>query len=309
MTNRSRLRRSELSTPGTSTKMIAKAAASDADLVFLDLEDAVAPAEKPGARKNIVAALNDLDFGRSVRSYRINAVSTVWCHDDLIEVVSGAGRNIDVIIVPKIKAPRDIWFVDDLLTQLELKNGLEVGRIGLEVLIEETEALSRIEEICLCCPRLEAVILGVGDLSASQGMRLGHIGVTDGDDAIRYPGDVWHYARNRMIVAARAAKIDAIDGPYANFGSPKGYEKSAATFSMLGGVGKWCIHPSQIEIANRVFAPLPDEIAQAKAAIEAVKAAEAQGLGSANLNGIMIDAATARLFEVTLDRARQCGLL
>jgi citrate lyase subunit beta/citryl-CoA lyase len=140
-------------------------------------------------------------------------------------------------------------------------------------------------------------------------MRLGHIGVTDGDEAIRYPGDVWHYARTRMIVAARAAKIDAIDGPYANFASSKGYEKSAATFSILGGVGKWCIHPSQIEIANRVFAPLPEEIAQAKAAIDAVKAAEAQGLGSANLNGVMIDAATARLFEVTLDRARQCGLL
>ena len=309
MTNRNRLRRSELSTPGTSTKMIAKAAASDADLVFLDLEDAVAPAQKPGARKNVVAALNELDFGRSVRSYRINCVSTVWCHDDLIEVVGGAGANIDVIIVPKIKAPRDIWFVDDMLTQLELKHGLEVGRIGIEVLIEETEALSRIEEICCCCPRLEAVILGVGDLSASQGMRLGHIGVTDGDEAIRYPGDVWHYARTRMIVAARAAKIDAIDGPYANFASSKGYEKSAATFSILGGVGKWCIHPSQIEIANRMFAPLPDEIAQAKAAIEAVNAAEAQGLGSANLNGMMIDAATARLFEVTLDRARQCGLL
>lgn len=309
MTNRTRLRRSELSTPGTSTKMIAKAAASDADLVFLDLEDAVAPAQKPGARKNIVAALNELDFGKSIRSYRINNVGTVWCHDDLIEVVSGAGANIDVIIVPKIKAPRDIWFVDDMLTQLEMKHGLEVGRIGIEVLIEETEALSRIEEICLCCPRLEAVILGVGDLSASQGMRLGHIGVTDGDEAIRYPGDVWHYARTRMIVAARAAKIDAIDGPYANFASPKGYEKSAATFSILGGVGKWCIHPSQIEVANRVFAPLPEEIAQAQAAIEAVKAAEAQGLGSANLNGIMIDAATARLFEVTLDRARQCGLL
>jgi citrate lyase subunit beta / citryl-CoA lyase len=309
MSRRSRLRRSELSTPGTSTKMIAKAAASDADLVFLDLEDAVAPAEKPGARKNIVAALNELDFGRSTRSYRINNVGTPWCHDDLIEVVSGAGANIDVIIVPKIKAPRDIWFVDDMLTQLEMKHGLEVGRIGIEVLIEETEALSRVEEICLCSPRLEAVILGVGDLSASQGMRLGHIGVTDGDEAIKYPGDVWHYARTRMIVAARAAKIDAIDGPYANFGNPSGYEKSAAHFSILGGVGKWCIHPSQIESANRVFAPLPEEIAQAQAAITAVQEAEAKGLGSANLNGVMIDAATARLFEVTLDRARQCGLL
>ena len=183
MTERpNRIRRSELSTPGTSVKMIAKAAQSDADLVFLDLEDAVAPSQKEGARKNIIAALNDLDWGSSVRSYRINGVHTQWCHDDVIEVVSGAGANIDVIIIPKIKGPRDIWFVDDLLTQLERKLGLEVGRIGIEVLIEEVEALACVNEIARCSPRLEAVILGVGDLSASQGMRLGHIGVTDGDD-------------------------------------------------------------------------------------------------------------------------------
>jgi citrate lyase subunit beta/citryl-CoA lyase len=289
--------------------MISKAAASAADLVFLDLEDAVAPSAKEGARKNIIDALNELDWGSSVRSYRINGVHTPWCHGDLIDVVSGAGANIDVIIVPKIKGPRDVWFVDDMLTQLENKLGLEVGRIGIEVLIEEVEALARVNEIASCSARLEAMILGVGDLSASQGMRLGHIGVTDGDKALRYPGDVWHYARNQMIVAARAVGIDAIDGPYANFASPGGYERSAATFSMLGGVGKWCIHPSQIEIANRVFAPTEEEIAEASEAIAAVAEAEARGEGAANHNGMMIDAATARMFEVTLDRARQCGLL
>ena len=304
-----RVRRSELSTPGHSDKMIAKAAASDADMVFLDLEDAVAPSAKVGARKNIIAGLNQLDWGTKIRSYRINSVDTQWCHDDIVEVVTGAGANIDVIMVPKIKGPREVWFVDDMLTQLELKLGLEVGRIGIECLVEEVEALQTVDEIATCSPRLEALVLGVGDLSASQGMRLGHIGVTDGDQALRYPGDVWHYARNRMIVACRSAGIDAIDGPYANFASPQGYEKSAATFSMLGGVGKWCIHPSQIEIANRVFAPTPDEIAQAQGAIDAVKAAEAAGEGAANFNGMMIDAATTRLFEVVLDRARQCGLI
>ena len=309
MTTRNRLRRSELSTPGTSTKMIAKAAASDADLVFLDLEDAVAPSEKEGARKNIIAGLNDLDWGPTVRSYRINGVHTHWCHDDLIEVVTGAGANIDVIIVPKIKGPRDVWFVDDLLTQLERKLGLEVGRIGIEVLIEEVEALACVNEIARCSPRLEAMILGVGDLSASQGMRLGHIGATDGAEEIKYPGDVWHYARIQMIVAARAAGIDAIDGPYANFGNPRGYEVGATTFSMIGGVGQWCIHPSQVEIANRVFAPTTEEIANAQAVVNAVKEAEGRGEGAASLNGVMIDAATTRLFEVTLDRARQCGLL
>ena len=304
-----RIRRSELSTPGHSPKMIAKAAQSEADVVFLDLEDAVAPSAKVGARKNIVAALNELDWGSTIRSYRINSVDTPWCHDDLVEVVTGAGANVDVIVVPKIKGPREVWFVDDLLTQLELKLGLEVGRIGIECLIEEVEALQTIDEIARCSPRLESLVLGVGDLSASQGMRLGHIGVADGDDASGYPGDVWHYARHRMIVACRSAGIDAIDGPHANFASPEGYERSATTFSMIGGVGKWCIHPSQIEIANRVFAPTPDEIADAQGAIAAVAAAEANGEGAANFNGMMIDAATARLFQVTLDRARRCRLI
>jgi len=304
-----RIRRSELSTPGHSVKMIGKAAASDADMVFLDLEDAVAPSAKVDARKNIIAGLNDLDWGDKIRSYRINSVDTQWCHDDIAEVVTGAGANIDVIMVPKIKGPREVWFVDDMLTQLELKLGLEVGRIGIECLVEEVEALQTIDEIAHCSPRLEALVLGIGDLSASQGMRLGHIGVTDGENALRYPGDVWHYARHRLVVACRAAGIDAIDGPYANFASPEGYERSAATFSMIGGVGKWCIHPSQIESANRVFAPTPEEIAEAQGAIDAVAAAEANGEGAANFNGMMIDAATTRLFQVTLDRARQCGLI
>jgi citrate lyase subunit beta / citryl-CoA lyase len=308
MSTRNRLRRSELSTPGTSPKMIAKAAASDADLAFLDLEDAVAPAEKAGARKHIIAGLNDLDWGDTVRAYRINSVHTPWCHDDIIEVVTGAGANIEVIIVPKIKGPRDVWFVDDLLTQLEHKLGLEIGRIGIEVLIEEVEALDSVRQIAGCSPRLEALILGVGDLSASQGMRLGHIGVTE-DEALTYPGDIWHYARNQIIVAARSAGIDAIDGPYANFANPKGYEQSAATFAMLGGVGKWCIHPSQIELANRVFSPTAIEVERAQAVVRAVKESEDRGEGAANLDGIMIDAATTRLFEVTLARARQCGLL
>jgi citrate lyase subunit beta/citryl-CoA lyase len=304
-----RIRRSELSTPGTSTKMIAKAAESDADLVFLDLEDAVAPSAKESARKNIIAGLNDLDWGRTTRSYRINGVQSKWCQDDLNEVVSGAGANIDVIIVPKIKEPREVWFVDHVLTQLENKLDLEPGRIAIEVLVEEVEALASIDQIVTASPRLEAVILGVGDLSASQGMRLGHIGVTDANQSLRYKGDVWHYARNQMIVAARCAGIDAIDGPYANFGSPEGYEKSAATFAMLGGVGKWCIHPSQVEIANRVFAPSKEEIEEAQGAIDAVAKAEARGDGAANYNGMMIDAATTRLFKVVLDRAAECGLL
>jgi citrate lyase subunit beta / citryl-CoA lyase len=303
-----RLRRSELSTPATNPKMIEKAANSEADLVFLDLEDSVAPSQKCDARRNISEALNGLDWGRKVRAFRINGTHTPWCHDDLIEVVSAAGANVDVVIVPKVKGPRDIRFVDDLLTQLEMKLGLEVGRIGIEALIEEVEALAKVEKTCRASARLEAVILGVGDLSASQGMRLGHIG-TDSGEKRRYPGDVWHFARCRVIVAARAAGIDAIDGPYANFANPDAYERLAGTFSILGGVGKWCIHPNQIGIANRVFAPSTEEIIEAQTALAALADAEARGQGAAHLNGTMIDAATSRIFQTVLDRALDCGLV
>ena len=299
-----RLRRSELSTPGTSEKMMTKAAASEADLVFLDLEDAVAPSEKVGARRPIVEALTGLDWGGKTRAVRVNGVHSEWCHDDLIEVVSGAGRQLDVVIIPKVKAPRDVWFVDTLLSQLEAKLGLPVGRIGIEVLIEETEALARVEDIAASSDRLEALILGVGDLSASQGIRVGHIGEA-GD---RYPGDMWHYARNRMIVAARANGLDAIDGPFANFRDPEAYRRDAGWAATLGAVGKWAIHPSQVPIANEVFAPTAREIEQARSVVDAVRRAEAGGEGAANLNGVMIDAATARIFETILTRAEQAGL-
>jgi citrate lyase subunit beta/citryl-CoA lyase len=299
-----RLRRSELSTPATNEKMIAKAAASDADLAFLDLEDSVAPSAKEGARANVIRGLTELDWGRTTRAYRINGVHTPWCHDDVIEVVRGAGAAIEVVIVPKVKAPRDVWFVDDLLTQLERRLGLDVGGIGLEILIEEAEALAGVEAIAKCSPRIEALILGVGDLSASLGMRSIHIGGSE-----RYPGDMWHYARHRMIAAARAAGVDAIDGPYANFGNPDGYREQCAWSANLGAVGKWCIHPSQVPIANEVYAPTTAEIERATSVVTAVREAEARGDGAANVGGVMVDAATTRIFEVVLERARLCGLV
>lgn len=305
---KNRLRRSELSTPGFSPKMIAKAAASDADLVFLDLEDSVVAEEKVPARAKIIEGLNTLDWGSKTRAVRINPVSTMWCHGDLIDIVTAAGKNLDVVIIPKVLSPRDVWFVDDLLTQLEGVHGLEPGGIGLEVLIEETQALSRVEEIAACSPRLEALILGVGDLSASQGIRLGHIGAA-AEGAYGYPGDVWHYARNRMIGAARANGIDAVDGPFGSISNPDGYEREATWAGTLGAVGKWAIHPSQIPIANAVFAPTTDEIERARAAVGAVREAEAKGLGAAALDGMMIDAATARIFEAVLERAELCGAL
>jgi citrate lyase subunit beta/citryl-CoA lyase len=300
MTRPFRLRRSELSTPGSNPKMIERAAASDADLVFLDLEDAVAPAEKVPARRNVIEGLNGLDWGRKTRAVRINGTHTHWCYEDIVEVVTGAGANLDVIIVPKPKAPRDVWFVDTLLSQLERQLGLEEGRIGLELLIEETEALARVEEIAACCPRVEALILGFGDFSASQGMRLSLHGRGEG----KYPGDPWHYHRNRMIVAARANGLDAIDGPFADFRDEDGYRTEATWASALGAVGKWAIHPSQVPVANSVFSPTEAEIARAQRMIDQVRAAEAAGAGAAAAGGVMIDAATERIFQQVLDRAR-----
>lgn len=297
-----RLRRSELSTPGSSPKMIEKASKTAADLVFLDLEDAVAPSQKVAARDNIVRGLRELDWGAKLRAVRVNGAHTEWAHGDVITVVEGAGDKIDIVVLPKVKAPRDVWFFDTLLDQLEKKLQL-AKRIGLEVLIEETEALSRVEEIAACSPRLEALILGVGDLSASQGVRASHIGARGAG----YPGDLWHFARARLVVAARANGLDAIDGPFANFRDAEGYRTEAGWSSTLGFVGKWAIHPDQIAIANDVYAPTDEEIATARRMVEAYQQSESGGEGAKGIGGVMIDAATARIFEGVLERARRTG--
>src|SRR5580704_240113 len=297
-----RLRRSELSVPASSIKMMEKAIASDADLVFLDLEDAVAPAQKEAARKNAIEALRIGNWGKKVRAIRVNGADTHWAHDDVIEMVEGAGEFLDVIIVPKPKAPRDIWFFDTLLNQLETKLHLK-RKIGLEALIEESAALANVEAIASCCPRLEALILGFGDLSASQGMRFG-VGT---DPANRYPGDVWHHARGRMITACRANGIDAIDGPFGNFKDPEGYRREATWAATMGAVGKWAIHPSQIELANDVFAPTSHEIESARKMSEAYQAATRDGAGAAGAGGMLVDAVAVRIFEGVLERARLTG--
>jgi citrate lyase subunit beta / citryl-CoA lyase len=297
-----RLRRSELSTPASSLKMMEKAMTSAADMVFLDLEDAVAPAQKPAARKNAVQALRELDWGKKIRAVRVNGADTHWAHDDVIEVVEGAGEFLDIIIVPKPKAPRDIWFFDTLLTQLETKLKLK-KQIGLEALIEESAALARVEEIAACCPRLEALILGFGDLSASQGMRFG----VATDPANKYPGDMWHHARVRMITACRANGLDAIDGPFGNFKDPDGYRRDATWAATLGAVGKWAIHPSQIELANDVFAPTQHEIDSAKKMFDAYQTAVKEGSGAAGSGGMLVDAVAVRIVENVLERARLSG--
>jgi citrate lyase subunit beta / citryl-CoA lyase len=293
-----RARRAELATPASSERMCEKAAKSGADLVFLDLEDACAPLAKEGARATAVAALTGLDWGRTVRAVRINGLDTPWCHGDIIEIVTGAREALDVLIVPKARTGRDVWWVDVLLTQLEAKLGLR-RRIGLEVLIEESEGLSNAAEIARSSDRLEAIIFGAGDLSASQRARV------DGnfDPAGDYPGDFWHFARFQVVTAARAAGIDAIDAPYPAYKDPDGYRRSATQAGLLGFDGKWAIHPDQIPIAHEVFSPTEAEVAEAEAAIAAYRRAEAEGVGAIGRDGRLVDAAHMRLAANILHRA------
>jgi citrate lyase subunit beta/citryl-CoA lyase len=288
-----------LATPASNERMSEKAAASGADLVFLDLEDACAPLAKEGARATAVAALTEQDWGRTVRAVRINGIDTPWCHGDIIEVVTGAREALDVLIVPKARSARDVWWVDVLLTQLETKLGL-TKRIALEVLIEESEGLANAVDIARSSDRLEAIIFGAGDLSASQRARV------DGnfDPVGEYPGDFWHFARFQVVTAARAAGIDAIDAPYPAYQDPDGYRRSAVQASLLGFDGKWAIHPSQIPIAHEVFSPTSVEIADAEAAMEAYRHAEAEGIGAIGRDGKLVDAAHMRLAENVLYKAK-----
>lgn len=292
------LRRSELAVPACSDNMFDKAAACGADLVFLDLEDATPAAFKEESRGKAINALNDLDWGRTVRAVRINGLDTRWCHDDVIEVVARAGRNLDTIIIPKARTARDVWWVDVLLTQLESKLNLD-KRIRLEVLIEEVEGLANAEEIAAASDRLDALIFGVGDFSLSQGARVDTNFVPLGE----YPGEFWAYARNKVIVAARIAGIDAIDAPYPDYRDLAGYERDARRASLLGYTGKWAIHPDQVPVANEVYAPTADEIARAEANVAAYREAEAKGRGAVGVNGVLVDAAHVKQAEQTLARA------
>ncbi|ABM57339.1 HpcH/HpaI aldolase/citrate lyase family protein [Verminephrobacter eiseniae] len=303
MQNRTRrLRRCQLSVPGSSEKMMRKASETGVDFVFLDLEDAVAPSEKRAARAKIVSALNTLDWGKTTRCVRINDLTTQYAYEDIIEVVEGARENLDMLMLPKAMSAADVQFVDKLLSMMEKKLGLK-KRIGIDVLIEEVEAMMRVEEIAASTPRLECLIFGMGDYSASQGVSIGDIGGPGG-----YPGDIWSYQRHKLTIAARANRIDAVDGPYADFKNPDAFREECRRAMILGMVGKWAIHPSQVAIAQEVFSPPAQEVARAREMIEAYDAALAQGLGAVQYGGKMIDIASVRIVRNLVDRADQIGI-
>ena len=291
---KTRLQRSELAVPGSNPSMIQKAADSAADYVFLDLEDAVAPLDKIAARKNIIEALNDIDWkakGKTI-SIRINGLDTHYMYRDVVEIVEQAGQYLDTILVPKVGVPADLYMVEAMCNQIEQAKGF-TNKIGLEALIETALGMANVEAIAQASPRLEAMHFGVADYAASNRARTVVIGGLNPD----YPADQWHYALSRMTVACRAYGLRAIDGPFGDFSDPDSYVLAAKRGAALGLEGKWAIHPSQIALANEVFSPPEAELKRAKGIIAALEEAQAKGQGAAQLDGKMIDAASARMAE------------
>jgi malyl-CoA/(S)-citramalyl-CoA lyase len=289
-----RLQRSELAVPGSNPTMFEKALKSEADYVFLDVEDAVAPDDKERARQNIIEALNDLDWKAHSKtiSVRINGIDTHYMYRDVVDIVEQAGHKLDTILIPKVGVPADVYLVDAIVTQIEMAKGI-THRIGLEALIETALGMANVEAIATSSTRLEAMHFGVADFAASCRARTVIIGGLNPD----YPGDQWHAALSRMVVACRAYGLRAIDGPFGDFNDPEAYRAAAQRAAVLGYEGKWAIHPSQITLANEVMSPPEKEVTRAKRILEVLAEAAKAGKGAAQLDGRMIDAASARMAE------------
>ena len=310
-----RLNRSELAVPGSQDSLFEKAAKSDADIIFLDLEDAVAPDEKEIARRNIIAALNDIDWGKKTMSVRINGLDTHYMYRDVVEVIEQAGARLDLIMIPKVGTAADVYAVDMLVTQIENAKGYQ-KRIGFEHIIETALGMQNINQIAAASSRNESLHFGVADYAASTRARTTNIGGVNPDYAVLtdpldngtravHWGDMWHYALTRLVVAARANGLRPVDGPFGDFQDADGYRAAAKRAAILGYEGKWAIHPSQIALANAVMSPSEAEIKKAQRILAAMKEAEAQGKGAVSLDGRLIDYASIRQAESLVEKAKQ----
>jgi len=294
-----RVSRSVLAVPASNLEMAGKALASAADSVFLDLEDAVVPDEKAGARQKIVQALQELDWRGRPTLYRANALDTPYFYRDLIEVVEEAGDELDAIMLPKVQRPEDLHVAATLLAQIELSVGLEPGKVKVEGQIESAAGLVNVDGIARATERLTALHFGSGDFAASLRMPSRNIGVMDEWDEA-YPGHRLHYAMHRIVVAARAAGLRAIDGPVADYRDEEGLRESCLIARSLGFDGKWCIHPAQTEVVNEVFSPTEREIEWARKVVKAYEEASAAGRGAISVDGQMVDAASIKMARNTL---------
>jgi citrate lyase subunit beta / citryl-CoA lyase len=290
--------------PGSSERFLAKVAGLDADQIVLDLEDAVAPGEKQRARALVVTALRELDLGGKTLSVRVNATDSPHCHRDVVAIVEGAGDRLSTIVLPKARSTADIAFADLLLGQVELGAGLELGRIGIDAQVEDASGVVHCEAIAAASPRMEALHFGPGDFSAAIGIPTTTIGgVPDG-----YPGDHLNHVYWRIVLAARAAGIQAIDGPYGDLGDADGLRARARLARALGLDGKWTIHPAQIDVVNEVFTPTGEELARAEALLAAYRrATEGEGRGAAMFGAEMVDEASRKMAERIVRSARAAG--
>ena len=292
--------RSILSVPAGRPRMIDKALTLPADMVLLDLEDAVTDDRKVEARAAVADALTELDWGNRVRAFRCNGLDTPYFYRDIIDVVEAAGSAVHTIVVPKVGRAEDLIAIDVLVTAIERNLGLTVGAIALHAQIESARGLVDVEAIATATSRLRALVFGPGDYAASIRMPMASIGVMDTWDEL-YPGHRLHYAMQRIVVAARAAGLAAIDGPVADYRDHEAHRRSCRIARSLGFDGKWCIHPEQLAATNEVFSPTEEEIARARRVIEAYSEAVATGRGAASIDGTMIDVASIRLAEATLE--------
>ena len=297
-----RLTRSQLYVPASKPAMIHKAAASAADAVCIDLEDSVAPDEKAASRANVIRALKEIDFGRRVRMFRINALDTPFAYRDLVEVVEAAGDRVDAVMVPKVGLARDVQFVETLLSQIEAHARL-TRPIGIEAQIETASGFVHAIEIASASPRLEGLIFGAGDYAASMRMPSTAIGEADAYDDI-YPGHRWHAVMHTIVAAARVNQLRCIDGPYAGYSDAVGLARACKIAQAMGFDGKQCIHPSQLEPVNATFSPSLEEVTKAAAVVKAYENAVAAGQGAATHDGRMIDAANIRMARTILERHR-----
>lgn len=295
--------RSLLAVPAASRKMVEKALGSEADGVFLDLEDAVAPPEKAGARSDVSRALREAEWRGRPPVFRVNALDTPYFYRDLVEVVEGAGGFLGAVLVPKVDLAEDLHVVDTLLSQLEAACELEPGRIRIEAQIESAKGLQNVDAIARAGGgRLTALHFGPGDYAASLGMPGGSIGTEDEWDR-EYPGHRFHYAMHRIVVAARSAGLYAFDGPLADYRDEEGLRRAARNARAIGMHGKWCIHPSQVEVVNEAFSPTAEELAWARQVVDAYEEAGESGLGSISVEGKMVDAASIRMARGILEAA------
>jgi citrate lyase subunit beta/citryl-CoA lyase len=302
-----RLERSVLLVPASNWGMIQKTAAARADAVCIDLEDAVAPEEKEASRANVVRAYRELDFGNKLKMFRMNGLDTHFAYRDLIEIVEAAGDRIDLIVIPKVNRPEDVYVVETLLGQIESYKKFS-RPIGIEALIETALGCVNIREIAACSERLEGFVYGPGDYAASVRMPMESIGELDENDAI-YPGHRWHHVMHSIVSAARAYNKRAIDGPFAGIKNPEGLLQACKIGRAMGFDGKWCIHPSQIETVNRTFVPSEKEIEWAKTVLSEYESALQAGRGAISVKGKMIDVASLRICRTIVERAQLAGLL